>query len=168
MARKKKEQEEWQLPAKFVEPPIQLPMSWTHPEPEYVQALAASGMTNIELAYHLGAPNEKSVEERLKEDPEFADMIAKGRAQGIQNVKNAVYSKACTGDIPACRLFLEYTGSLNKKAAAEALVTNNTLNVSAQFVQPQEMAPEAFDKLMQSEMRKRRKAEDVVDAEVAT
>ena len=76
--------------------------------------LAAQGLTLSQIASCLGISYE-TLNEKSKEFSEFSDSIRLGKDEGIQQVVNALYTKAKDGDTHAMKYFLNNRDNANWK-----------------------------------------------------
>jgi DNA repair exonuclease SbcCD ATPase subunit len=69
--------------------------------------MAARGLTVAQIADCLGI-SEATVYERQKEFPEFLESIKRGRSKGLQDITNALYEKAMSGDNTSMIFYLKH------------------------------------------------------------
>ena len=74
-----------------------------------VESLAAQGLTNQQIADSLGI-SERTLQNRKKDNAEFAEAIKKGKAKGIAVVTNALMKKIKSGNVTAMIFFLKTQG----------------------------------------------------------
>ena len=74
-----------------------------------VESLAAQGLTNQQIADSLGI-SERTLQNRKKDNAEFAEAIKKGKAKGIVVVTNALMKKIKSGNVTAMIFFLKTQG----------------------------------------------------------
>ncbi|OKQ02289.1 LuxR family transcriptional regulator [Haemophilus influenzae] len=74
-----------------------------------VESLAAQGLTNQQIADSLGI-SERTLQNRKKDNAEFAEAIKKGKAKGIAVVTNALMKKIKSGNVTAMICFLKTQG----------------------------------------------------------
>ncbi|HHF7111073.1 TPA: LuxR C-terminal-related transcriptional regulator [Haemophilus influenzae] len=74
-----------------------------------VESLAAQGLTNQQIADSLGI-SERTLQNRKKDNAEFAEAIKKGKAKGIAVVTNALMKKIKAGNVAAMIFFLKTQG----------------------------------------------------------
>ncbi|HHF3743728.1 TPA: LuxR C-terminal-related transcriptional regulator [Haemophilus influenzae] len=74
-----------------------------------VESLAAQGLTNQQIADSLGI-SERTLQNRKKDNAEFAEAIKKGKAKGIEVVTNALMKKIKSGNVTAMIFFLKTQG----------------------------------------------------------
>lgn len=79
---------------------------WIPPPPAQVEALAAQGLTEEQIADALGI-SQQTLILRKKEYSEFAEAIKKGKAKGIAAISNALFQKAKGGDTTAMIFYLK-------------------------------------------------------------
>lgn len=74
-----------------------------------VESLATQGLTNQQIADSLGI-SERTLQNRKKDNAEFAEAIKKGKAKGIAVVTNALMKKIKSGNVTAMIFFLKTQG----------------------------------------------------------
>lgn len=84
---------------KITKPKIEINMS-------QVESLAASGLTNQQIADSLGI-SESTLYNNQRENEDFAAAIKRGRAKGIAVVTNALMKKVKEGNVTAMIFFLK-------------------------------------------------------------
>lgn len=67
---------------------------------------AAEGLTQEQIATALGM-GERTLYEKVKKFPQFAQAIKRGQAKGIQEVANALFQNAMKGNVTAQIFFLK-------------------------------------------------------------
>ena len=68
-----------------------------------VEDLAAQGLMDKEIFYNLGISHD-TFYKSIKKNAAFSEAVKRGRARGINQVSNALFQKALTGD-NACMIF---------------------------------------------------------------
>lgn len=91
---------------------------WVPPAPEKVEALAASGLTETQIAAALGIAHGTLIEKK-REYPEFLQAIKSGQAKGIAKIANALFQKATNGDTTAMIFFLKARAKWSDKPEEE-------------------------------------------------
>jgi len=81
---------------------------WIPDEPAclQVQEMASRGLTVAQIASCLGI-SETTLYKKQNEYAEFMDAIKKGRAEGINQVSNALFEKATQGNVTAMIYYLK-------------------------------------------------------------
>lgn len=91
-----------------------------------VEALAAQGLTNDQIAYSIGhAPS--TLYAKKKMNSELSEAISRGKAKGIATLTNSLFNKAKSGDIGAIKYFLNNRDRENWQERPE----NNQFNDDA-------------------------------------
>jgi len=70
-----------------------------------VRELASRGLTEEQIALGIGI-NIKTLRARKRKYKEFQDALSQGKAQGVQNISNALYQNAMEGHFPAQKFYL--------------------------------------------------------------
>ena len=73
---------------------------------EQVETLAGQGLTTKQIADCIGIGRTTLYEHR-KKDPNIEDAIKRGRSKGVQQVTNALFSSAMTGNVTAQIFYLK-------------------------------------------------------------
>ena len=76
------------------------------PDLAKVEKLAARGLTNEQIAACLGIC-ESTLYDKKKVFLEFSEAIKKGKASGVQQVSNALFEAALSGNVTAMIFFLK-------------------------------------------------------------
>ena len=76
------------------------------PDLAKVEELASQGLTNAQIAACLGIC-EDTLYTKQRQLTEFSEAIKKGRASGIQQVSNALFEAALSGNVTAMIFFLK-------------------------------------------------------------
>jgi hypothetical protein len=71
-----------------------------HIDPKKVERLASQGLTKQQIVDSLGISDE-TLRRREKEDVELVEAIKRGRAQGLNEVTNALFEAAISGNVTA-------------------------------------------------------------------
>lgn len=79
---------------------------WMPPDLDKVEALAARGLTEEQIAHSLGVCYD-TLNERKKELSEFAEAIKRGKNKGIAAVANKLYDNAQVGNVSAQIFYLK-------------------------------------------------------------
>ena len=87
-----------------------------------VESLAAQGLTNQQIADSLGI-SERTLQNRKKDNAEFAEAIKKGKAKGIAVVTNALMKKIKSGNVTAMIFFLKTQGGWKENNQLEIEMT---------------------------------------------
>ncbi len=69
--------------------------------------MASRGLTVEQIADCLGVSRE-TIYQRQKEYPEFYESIKRGRSKGLQDITNALYEKAMSGDNTSMIFYLKH------------------------------------------------------------
>lgn len=69
-----------------------------------LEKLSGLGLTVEQIAHTLGM-SKKTLERRVKEEPEVSDALKRGRAVAIQQVSQRAFSMAMSGKIPSMTMF---------------------------------------------------------------
>ena len=70
-----------------------------------VKRMASRGLTQHQCALALGC-SARTVENRLKDDVNFADAWEEGRASGVDDISNALFDEAKAGNVQAQKFYL--------------------------------------------------------------
>lgn len=79
---------------------------WIPPDPDKVEALAARGLTQEQIADCLGI-HISTLCDKKNEFVEFAEAIKRGQSKGVSLVANALYESAKNGNTTAQIFFLK-------------------------------------------------------------
>lgn len=88
------------------------------PDLAKAEALASRGLNNEQIAHAMGfSPTTLYVNQR--ENAEFAEALAVGKAKGIAQVANALFEKAKGGDVTAIKFYLSVVGKWQEISRTE-------------------------------------------------
>jgi IS30 family transposase len=73
-------------------------------ELEQVEKLSGLGMSVRQIGYVIGV-SKSTMERRIKDQPELAEALEKGRAMAIANVSKTAYQLATSGKHPVMTIF---------------------------------------------------------------
>lgn len=73
-------------------------------ELEQVEKLSGLGMNIKQIGYVIGV-SKSTMERRIKDQPEVAEAVEKGRAMALANVTKSAYQQAISGKVPAMTMF---------------------------------------------------------------
>lgn len=99
---------------------------WIPPAPEKVEALAAQGLTEEQIAHAMGI-SQDTLARRKAEYADFREAIKKGKAKGIAQISNALFIKAKNGDTTAQIFFLKARAGWSDKPRDDGEGDNNPL-----------------------------------------
>lgn len=74
------------------------------PDIKEVEALAARGLTEEQIAHNLGISYD-TLNERKKEFTQYSEAIKRGRASGIAAMANVIFEKAFKDNDSSCAMF---------------------------------------------------------------
>lgn len=101
------------------------PITITQEIIKLAEELAERGLTNAQIAHHLGM-GESTFYEKKNEFPEFSEACERGKAKGIQQVASALFEKALSGDVRAMMFYLSRVAGWleNKPAESPTIIIN--------------------------------------------
>lgn len=97
------------------------------PDLAKVEELASRGLNNEQIAACLGIC-EDTLYTKQRQLTEFSEAIKKGKAKGIQQVANALFEAALSGNITAMIFFLKTQGGWKETVIAEDKYSREELN----------------------------------------
>lgn len=116
--------------------------NWIPPEPEKVEALAARGLTEEQIAHCLGISQETLIQKK-KIYSEFSEAIKRGKAKGIGEIANRLYENAKNGNVVAQIFFLKCRAGWKEVEVRE---------ITGKDGRPVRIAPEVFDQFTIEEL----------------
>jgi len=93
-----------------------------------VEDAAARGLTDRQIGELLGV-SRATISRRKSDDDAFETAIKKGRARGVEQVANALFEQALSGNTTAMIFFLKCRGGWNEKVDPTEFLPTPMLNV---------------------------------------
>lgn len=89
---------------------------------EQVELLAACGLLQYQIAEAIDMC-EATFYDRIKTNPELEIAMRRGQSKGIAKVANALFDAAISGDVSACRYYLNNRDKENWRDRVESTIT---------------------------------------------
>jgi len=89
-------------------------LKMTHEVLSAVESAASRGLTDRQIGELLGV-SRATISRRKSDDDAFETAIKKGRARGVEQVANALFEQALSGNTTAMIFFLKCRGGWNEK-----------------------------------------------------